>query len=170
MLEEKDLTFFNLTYTRLLKRMDESKKLYATILSKPLNFNENETLDVNYEKIPFAASPSELELRWEKQLKYAILSTITDKEDLEKEKKEKDANYVVKSFETLETEARKSTKENLDNIEKTTSNENKIIPVEKPSTSAKLEKFSSNVEKTSENHEKVKKIKGGMNSQRTYFN
>ncbi|MEY2701945.1 MAG: hypothetical protein RLY43_578, partial [Bacteroidota bacterium] len=56
MLEEKNLTFFNLTYSRLLKRMDESKKLYAAILSKPLNFNENETLDVNYEKIPFAAS------------------------------------------------------------------------------------------------------------------
>jgi carboxyl-terminal processing protease len=115
MLEEKDLTFFNLTYSRLLKRMDESKKLYAAILSKPLNFNENETLDLNYEKIPFAASPAELEVRWKKQLKYALLSTITDKEDLEKEKKEKETSYVPKSFETLEAEARKTTKENLDN-------------------------------------------------------
>ena len=32
-----------------------------------------------------------------------------------KRKKEKDATYALKSFETLETEARKTTKENLDN-------------------------------------------------------
>jgi carboxyl-terminal processing protease len=32
----KDLSFFNLTYERLMKRMDESTKIYKDVLSKPL--------------------------------------------------------------------------------------------------------------------------------------
>lgn len=112
---DKDLTFFNLTYTRLMERMKETKKIYELILSKPLNYNENETLDVNYEKIPFASDKNELQSRWKKQLKLSLLASIVDKEKLENDKKIKDQNYLPKKFDIIEEEARKATKSNLDN-------------------------------------------------------
>ncbi len=38
-IKEYDLTFFNLTHERLLKRMEESKEIYKEVLSKPFDFN-----------------------------------------------------------------------------------------------------------------------------------
>ncbi len=127
MIRSKDLSFFDITYKRLMQRMKESKDIYTEILSKPLNLNDEETINVDYEKLPYAASKSDLNTRWRKQLEFAILSDITDKEDIQKavetsaninpeatEKKE-----VIKSepktFEELEKTARKNTESNLNN-------------------------------------------------------
>ena len=115
MIKDKDLSFFDLTYNRLMKRMEESKKIYTNLLAQPFNFNVDETLNVDYEKLPYATNEADLKNRWTKILKLTLLSTITDKEKLEEEKKSKDATYTVTPFEKLEQEARKSTKSNLDN-------------------------------------------------------
>ena len=114
-IKNKDLSFFDLTYNRLMKRMEESKKIYTNLLAQPFNFNVDETLNVDYEKLPYATNEADLKNRWTKILKLTLLSTITDKEKLEEEKKSKDATYAVTPFEKLEQEARKSTKSNLDN-------------------------------------------------------
>ena len=84
MIRSKDLSFFDLTYKRLMQRMKESKVIYSDILSKPLNLTDNETINVDYEKLPFAGSKAELITRWRKQLEFAILSDITDKEEIQK--------------------------------------------------------------------------------------
>jgi carboxyl-terminal processing protease len=115
MVKDKDLTFFDLTYNRLMKRMAESKTIYTNLLAKPMNFDEEETINVDYEKLPYSANEVELQNRWKKILKLTLLSTITDKEKLEEEKKSKETNYQVVPFSKLEEEARKSTKSNLDN-------------------------------------------------------
>lgn len=112
---QKDLVFFNLTYSRLMKRMEESKVIYKKLLSKPFNFNENEDISVDYEKLAFAKNENELELRWKKQLKLSILSDINDKEKSEEEAFKKDGNYKKKAFSELEEAARKSTLTNLEN-------------------------------------------------------
>jgi carboxyl-terminal processing protease len=127
MIRSKDLSFFDLTYKRLMQRMKESKVIYTSILSKPLNLKDDETISVDYEKLPYAQSTDDLNQRWRKQLEFAVLSDITDKEDIEKafdlskgfnvEVKEK--KEVVKSepktFEELEETARKNTESNLNN-------------------------------------------------------
>lgn len=122
MIKNKDLTFFNLTNARLLKRMKESREIYESILEKPFDFNAKESINVDYEKLPFSKNKSELVDRWRKQLKLSALSSITDKQKLEEDKKKDDANYKVKSFETIEKEARenslKSLNEYFDFIEK----------------------------------------------------
>ena len=122
MIKNKDLTFFNLTNSRLLKRMKESRAIYEEILDKPFDFKINESINVDYEKLPFSKNKSELVDRWRKQLKLSALSSITDKEQLEEDKKKNDAKYEVKSFETLEKEVRenslKSLNEYFDFIEK----------------------------------------------------
>ncbi len=127
MIRSKDLSFFDLTYKRLMLRMNESKVIYSDILSKPLNLNDNETINVDYEKLPFASSKADLVTRWRKQLEFAVLSDITDKEDIQKaiekpgeinpeafEKKET-VKSEPKTFEELEATARKITASNLDN-------------------------------------------------------
>ena len=122
MIKNKDLTFFNLTNSRLLKRMKESRAIYEEILDEPFDFKINESINVDYEKLPFSKNKSELVDRWRKQLKLSALSSITDKEQLEEDKKKNDAKYEVKSFETLEKEVRenslKSLNEYFDFIEK----------------------------------------------------
>ena len=46
MVKNKDLTFFNLTYERLLKRMKEAREIYVGVLDKPFDFNQKETINV----------------------------------------------------------------------------------------------------------------------------
>jgi len=128
MIKSKDLVFFDLTYKRLMQRMKESKVIYTNILSNPLDLNDNETINVDYEKLPYAATMKDLEQRWRKQLELAVLSDITDKEAIQnamksgtsketsENKEEKQAEKTEpKSFEELEKTARKTTESNLNN-------------------------------------------------------
>lgn len=113
MIKNKDLTFFNLTNSRLLQRMQECRAIYEDVLEKPFDFDAQESINVDYEKLPYAKNKKELVDRWRKQLKLQALSSITDKQKLEDDKKEKDAKYVVKSFETIEKEVRENSLKSL---------------------------------------------------------
>lgn len=79
----KDLTFFDLTYTRLMQRMDESKDYYKEALSKPFDYKKNESINTDYEKLPFAKNTSELKERWRLQVKLSALSSLVEKQKLE---------------------------------------------------------------------------------------
>lgn len=113
MIKNKDLSFFNLTNSRLLKRMKESRAIYENILDEPFDFTIKETINVDYENLPFSKNKSELEDRWRKQLKLSALSSITDKQKLEEDKKKDDSKYEVKSFETIEKEVRENSLKSL---------------------------------------------------------
>lgn len=113
MIKNKDLTFFNLTNSRLLQRMEESRTIYKDILEEPFDFNANESINVDYEKLPYVKSKRELTDRWRKQLKLQALSSITDKQTLEEDKKAKDVAYQVKSFDEIEKEVRENSLKSL---------------------------------------------------------
>jgi carboxyl-terminal processing protease len=113
MIKSKDLTFFNLTNERLLKRMKEAREIYEDVLAKPFDFNQKETINVDYEKMPFSKNKSDLKDRWRKQLKLQALSSIADKQKLEENKKEKEPNSEVKSFDEIENEVRKNSLKSL---------------------------------------------------------
>lgn len=118
MINNRDLTFFNLTYQRLTERIKESEGIYKEVLAKPFDFKTDEQYNADYEKMPFAKDKAELRSRWEKQLKLSVLSTVTDKQKLQeapKDAKDTDAKTPEKkSFEQLEKEARESTLKSLD--------------------------------------------------------
>ncbi|MBF2707903.1 carboxy terminal-processing peptidase [Flavobacterium soyangense] len=82
----KDLTFFELTYNRLMKRMDEGKNLYKDILSAPFDYSVNETFNTDYEKAPYAKTVAELKERWRKQIKLSTLSSLTDRQKIQENK------------------------------------------------------------------------------------
>jgi carboxyl-terminal processing protease len=110
----KDLTFFNLTYERLIKRMEESKKIYKDVLSKSFDYSVDESFNIDYEKAPYSKNVAELRDKWRKQIKLSTLSSLVDKQKLEEDKKKNDATYQIKPFEALEKETRESSVKSLD--------------------------------------------------------
>ena len=131
----KDLTFFDLTYTRILKRMDESKSLYREILSTPFDYSIDESFNTDYEKAPYAKNSNELKERWRKQIKLSTLSSLTDRLEIQEKKEkgivEKKAPNKSNSEDKLSTE--------LETVEK---NKTALAKEnEKPKTFDELEKI-----------------------------
>ncbi len=108
-LKDSDISFFNLTYNRLIKRTEEAKLIYKDVLGIPFNYNKEETINVDYEKHGYAKSKSELAERWRKQMKFSTIDDYAYLNDEEIKKKEKDAAYEIKSKDEIEKEAREKT-------------------------------------------------------------
>lgn len=114
MLRNRDLSFFNLVYERIQKRMNEAKVIYRALNDKPFDFNANETINIDSEKITFAKNYNELKNRWRLQIKLSTLASLVDKQKLEQDKKDKDPAYVVKPMAQLEKDSREAAIKNLD--------------------------------------------------------
>lgn len=121
----RDLSFFDLTYDRLMQRTKESESYYKEALAQPFDYNQEEELDTDYEKSPYTASTAELKDRWRKQIKLSTLASLTDKLDFEKQKdslskteqkKLKKEDLEPKSFEQLEKETRENSLKSLDEV------------------------------------------------------
>ncbi|MBT8256571.1 MAG: carboxy terminal-processing peptidase, partial [Bacteroidia bacterium] len=103
-IRNKDLSFFTLVYERYLQRQEESKKIYRSILSEPFDYSQDEVIDVDYDKIPYARNKKELKERWRKQLKFSAISNLYDLVD-EKETSEKNkAEALSKGEDFVESE------------------------------------------------------------------
>ncbi len=138
-INSRDLTFFDLTYNRLEKRIEESKKYYKEILAKPFDYKTNEELNTDYEHLPYAKNSQELRERWFKQIKLSTLSSLTNKIEIQegkdvsdneegsigdgesattpelKKKKEEEKKAVEKKpYAVLEKETRESQLKSLD--------------------------------------------------------
>jgi carboxyl-terminal processing protease len=121
----KDLSFFDLTYNRLMERTKESKLYYKEALSTPFNYNQDEELDTDYEKSPYTKTTEELKNRWRKQIKLSTLASLADKMEFEKkkdslsktdQKKLKKEDLEPKSFEKLEIETRENSLKSLNEV------------------------------------------------------
>ncbi|GMN07032.1 carboxy terminal-processing peptidase [Croceitalea sp. MTPC5] len=78
-IKNTDISFFNLVYQRLMKRMDEAKVIYAAILEKPFDYTDDETINIDYKEEPYASNKKQLKERWRKQLKYNALGVYDGK-------------------------------------------------------------------------------------------
>lgn len=82
----KDLTFFDLTHSRMTQRMEESKAYYKDVLATPFDYSVEESIDTDYEKLPYAKDVAALKERWRKQVKLSTLSSYVDKQKFEEDK------------------------------------------------------------------------------------
>ena len=115
-LRNLDLTFFDLTYQRLIIRMNEVENLYVSLLSRPFDFERKESFDTDYEEQLFPLSSSSRAEKWRKQLKLSTLSVLYDKvEEAKKKDEESTAEHVSPLWTVLEQEARETTRENMEN-------------------------------------------------------
>jgi len=116
----KDVTFFNLVYSRLSQRIAEIEKMYPTILEQSFDYKMDEELNVDYDKIAYAKDKKALKNRWRKQLKFSTISNYYDlieengtvlNEVSKKEQNEDDQK--PKTISEIELEARENTKNSM---------------------------------------------------------
>lgn len=115
-IKDRELTFFELTYNRLVERMNETESYYKDALAQPFDYKKDESFNTDYETMPFAKNTQELKERWRLQLKLSALSSLVEKQKLEEDKLKNsttDKKVEVKSFEQLEKETRESTLNSL---------------------------------------------------------
>lgn len=108
--------FFDLTYNRFKQRMQEAEKICQEILKQPFDFSKNETINTDYENLPFPKDKNELKERWRKQLKFSALSTYLLRQKEEQTKKEKDANYTPKKDTEILAEVSETTRKNYEDL------------------------------------------------------
>lgn len=114
-IKESDVSFFNLTYERLIARMGQVKVFYGELLEEPFDFSVKDSINLNFEEIPYARTLNSLKDLWRKRFKLSALEYFSDLVEQENLEKEKDSTYQIKSKTVLEEEARSKTKENIEN-------------------------------------------------------
>jgi len=72
-----DLSFFDLTYEILVKRIMESKNIYTEVLSKPFDYKIDEVLNISDDQ-KFVENKNDLKERWRKTFKYYTLNNLND--------------------------------------------------------------------------------------------
>ncbi len=115
-LRNSKIDFYKLVYGRFLEKIKAAKLTYKTLLQEPFSYDKKEQIDIDYEKVPFAKNENELINFWRKQLKLQIVSRVQEAEEQQKEKLKKDKKTKIKSFTTLESEARKEVLKNMENL------------------------------------------------------
>ncbi|MDC1464981.1 carboxy terminal-processing peptidase [Polaribacter sp.] len=113
---EDDVSFYNTVYANFTEKIKNAKSYYAELLSQPFHFDKNETVDIDYDKVPFAKNENQLIDYWRKQLKLNVLSRIQNKIEKQDDKIKKDPKTKKKSFNDLEKEARAEVLKNMDEL------------------------------------------------------
>ena len=126
-----DISFFNLTYDRLLKRIEEAKSIYEDVLEVPFDYNVDEQFATDYDQLEYVKNKKQMKERWRQQLKFSTISNYDDLISVNEEIKEgdldEDGNLIVKkSLVEIEKEAREETlksftsyfSDNIDDMQK----------------------------------------------------
>ncbi len=108
------LEFFDKLNNIFSQRVDEAESYYKEALDKPFDFTKEEEVNLNGEKITYAANKEALKEYWRKYLKYRALAKYVDLKDEQAKKKEnKDSvNAKMKTDAELEVEARNAVRKN----------------------------------------------------------
>jgi carboxyl-terminal processing protease len=106
-IKSSDITFFNLVYETLERRMDEVESFYKEVLFTPFNFNIDEEINLDYESQDYADGIEELKKLWRKRLKLSALDGFASKKEINIE------DDKTKTDSEIEIESRKSINDNL---------------------------------------------------------
>lgn len=114
-IKDSDISFFNLTYDRLMARIDQVKGFYGELLETPFDFTIKDSINLNFEALPYARTLNGLKDIWRKRFKLSSLEYYSDLVEQQKYEQEKDSSYQIKPNGVLEEEARSKTRENIEN-------------------------------------------------------
>ena len=112
-IKKADVSFFNMTYDKLLTRMGQVKEFYSELLNDPFDFSIKDSINLNFDKLPYARTLNGLKELWRKRFKLSTLEYYSDLLEQQDYEIENDSTYQIKSKIELEQEARKKTKENI---------------------------------------------------------
>ena len=112
---DSQVRLFILSYERLEQRRKEAEKLFLEVIKEPFDFNKNEIINTEYDKIPYSKNTKELKDHWRKLLKSRALESYYDKiEEQEKAIKDEKEDYKEKSLADIEKEARDEVKRSME--------------------------------------------------------
>ncbi|MBM3432116.1 MAG: tail-specific protease [Bacteroidetes bacterium] len=109
----KPVRFFLVAGGRFQERMEEVATLTRSLLEKPLEFTKNENIRLEDDKLMWPANEKERQERWRKQIKYQVLERYNELIE-QREKNRKVPDFVVKSDQELEKEARDRVRKVMD--------------------------------------------------------
>jgi len=95
------------------KRVSETMLYYKDILSKPFDYNINETVQLDGDQLGYTTSEAERKDRWRKKLKYYSLERFIDLQEEREKNKGKDS-FKVLPDDSLELAARTSVLKMMD--------------------------------------------------------
>lgn len=107
--EQADLTFLDVVVAVYDQKVKASKELYESILSRPFNFEEGGSINVDFEHIDYVSDDAALRDRWYKRLKYYALQELERK--LEAQEDEEESKRTIAE---LEEESRKEIRDAYD--------------------------------------------------------
>ena len=105
------LDFFKKFDALFVKNIDKAEGYYKEILKTPFTFNGNEQIELNGEKLNYAADDNALKARWRDYLKYRVLAKYVELKD-DQEKKKDSLGAKIKTDTQLEADARESVRKN----------------------------------------------------------
>ncbi len=105
--------FYKKAYKIIQQRQKESIEYINEVLANGFDFNKDEILNIDYEKMKPAKTKAELKERWRKYLKFNTLSRIYDKLKEQETKQKKDTTFKPKSRKEIENDALKATKKTI---------------------------------------------------------
>ncbi len=102
--------FYQKSLDIINKRIKEKAGWSREILSKPLDYSVDEEYETDAKKTVYAKNEQELRKEWEKMLKYDVLFRLDDMLlKQEKAKEKNDTSVKIRSFDSLEADARRKT-------------------------------------------------------------
>lgn len=113
-IRNKDLAFFDLTYSRMQQRITEAKVLYAELLKKPFNFEKKDSIDTDYEALEYVSSRKEMRQRWHSRLKFSTLGTYYDKIEEQTQDLSNNPEREIVSKKDLEEASREITRSSIE--------------------------------------------------------
>ncbi|MBN2237361.1 MAG: carboxy terminal-processing peptidase [Bacteroidales bacterium] len=107
-LSANSLDFFNMSLQILEKRNAQVQSIYKELLAKPFNYTLNEEIELDPDELYYSKSLEELKDSWRQALKYQVISQVYGAQKMQEKAASKSDTVKIKSFETLEKEARAS--------------------------------------------------------------
>nr|WP_299421848.1 carboxy terminal-processing peptidase [uncultured Emticicia sp.] len=107
------LVFFAAVDEIYKNRIIEAEEMYKQYIEKPFEFNKDDVLELDADKLDFATNDSEKKERWRKYLKWQTLDRYIEAQETQEKNKAKQ-DLLVKSDQELEKEARAKVKKAMD--------------------------------------------------------
>lgn len=112
-INSNSLEFYDKLNAMFTKNIDRAEGYYKEILKTPFTFTKKEEIQLNGEKVPYAADEAALKQRWTEYLKYRVLIKYVDLKDAQaKDSTKKDKKTDVQ----LEADARESIRKNQESF------------------------------------------------------
>ena len=110
---QPNLEFFNLAHEILIQRIDEAKQISQEVLSKPFDFQLEETFNFDIEELQYVNSKIDLVERWRKLMKVYLIENYHDEIKEDERTFKKDSTFRVRNYSEIEIETREVLNETM---------------------------------------------------------